>query len=392
MGTHPIFESDFDCLTEKQKMNFAAIMKDEVNRKRKKLQTELKVDSKDDTKKKYFKRSELERVQREKYEERMGMKKVAPSNDRIAEWEAKTQAMLDRMGPDQAKMMPREIVLKKLRERNEPIILFGETEAESFFRLRKLELGCQEQYKIKGWTNEIKDAMETLDGEDNAVLTGEMSRGNDKAAKQYNIVYKYANPEVDLLWLETNAKCLVDKDHDNRADVIIKSFQFWQKCWADELNERPVEEKATIKGRSDAAVWKQTENYIKPLYERIRKNLCPDDIMKHLSMIVNLCIKGNYIKASDIYLKMAIGNAPWPIGVDQVGIHMRPSRETISMRYVAHVLNDETQRKFIQGLKRLMTVAQRHFPSAPSRCVEYGAGMSLLDPEGAIDASQEEVE
>ena len=59
-------------------MNFAAIMKDEVNRKRKKLQTELKVDSKDDTKKKYFKRSELERVQREKYEERMGMKKVAP--------------------------------------------------------------------------------------------------------------------------------------------------------------------------------------------------------------------------------------------------------------------------------------------------------------------------
>ena len=38
----------------------------------------------------------------------MGMKKVAPSHDRIAEWEAKTQAMLDRMGPDQAKMMPRE--------------------------------------------------------------------------------------------------------------------------------------------------------------------------------------------------------------------------------------------------------------------------------------------
>ena len=45
--------------------------------------------------------------------------------------------------------------------------------------------------------------METLDGEDNAVLTSEMSKGNDKAAKQYNIVYKYKNPEVDLLWLES---------------------------------------------------------------------------------------------------------------------------------------------------------------------------------------------
>ena len=44
--------------------------------------------------------------------------------------------------------------------------------------------------------------METLDGEDNAVLTSEMSKGNDKAAKQYNIVYKYKNPEVDQAWLE----------------------------------------------------------------------------------------------------------------------------------------------------------------------------------------------
>ena len=69
--------------------------------------------------------------------------------------------MLDRLGPDQAKMMPREVVVKKLRERNEPIILFGETEAESFFRLRKLELGCQESYKIKGWTNEIKVSVES---------------------------------------------------------------------------------------------------------------------------------------------------------------------------------------------------------------------------------------
>ena len=45
---------------------------------------------------------------------------------------------------------------------------------------------------------------------------------------------------------------------------------------------------------------------------------------------------------------MAIGNAPWPIGVTMVGIHARTGREKISSRYVAHVLNDETQRKYIQ--------------------------------------------
>ena len=31
-----------------------------------------------------------------------------------------------------------------------------------------------------------------------------------------------------------------------------------------------------------------------------------------------------------------------------VGIHARTGREKISSRYVAHVLNDETQRKYIQ--------------------------------------------
>ena len=40
-----------------------------------------------------------------------------------------------------------------------------------------------------------------------------------------------------------------EENYDQRADVIVKAFQFWQKCWADELNARPTEEKATIKGK-----------------------------------------------------------------------------------------------------------------------------------------------
>ena len=47
---------------------------------------------------------------------------------------------------------------------------------------------------------------------------------------------------------------------------------------------------------------------------------------------------------------MAIGNAPWPIGVTNAGIHARPGRERIFSKHVAHVLNDESQRKYIQVL------------------------------------------
>ncbi|OMH81979.1 Pre-mRNA-splicing factor 18 [Zancudomyces culisetae] len=69
-----------------------------------------------------------------------------------------------------------------------------------------------------------------------------------------------------------------------------------------------------------------------------------------------------YIKANDCYLRLAIGNAPWPIGVTMVGIHERSARENINASKVAHVLNDETQRKWIQSIKRLITFAQTKYP------------------------------
>lgn len=54
---------------------------------------------------------------------------------------------------------------------------------------------------------------------------------------------------------------------------------------------------------------------------------------------------------------MAIGNAPWPIGVTMVGIHARTGREKIFSKHVAHVLNDETQRKYIQ----VSSLREKHF-------------------------------
>ena len=35
---------------------------------------------------------------------------------------------------------------------------------------------------------------------------------------------------------------------------------------------------------------------------------------------------------------MAIGNAPWPIGVTMVGIHARTGREKIFAQHVARIL------------------------------------------------------
>jgi len=109
------------------------------------------------------------------------------------------------------------------------------------------------------------------------------------------------------------------------------------------------------------------------LFKKLRNKSIQDDILDSLTIIVQHILDRNYIAANDAYLQMAIGNAPWPIGVTMVGIHARTGREKIFSKHVAHVLNDETQRKYIQGLKRLMTKCQYFFPTDPSRCVEYGA-------------------
>ena len=45
------------------------------------------------------------------------------------------------------------------------------------------------------------------------------------------------------------------------------------------------------------------------------------------------------VQANDMYLEMAIGNAPWPIGVTMVGIHARTGREKIFAQNVARILS-----------------------------------------------------
>jgi len=85
---------------------------------------------------------------------------------------------------------------------------------------------------------------------------------------------------------------------------------------------------------------------------------------------VDCCLAREYTRANEAYLLLAIGNAAWPMGVTMVGIHERAGREKIFSQQVAHVLNDESQRKYIQSIKRLMTYCQRLYPTRPSKMTQ----------------------
>lgn len=167
------------------------------------------------------------------------------------------------------------------------------------------------------------------------------------------------------------AKCLGRGNKDKDMDTIITLLKFILKLWENQLNCCSTEEKMTTKHKMARVIFTQTKEYMKPLFRKLKHKSLPEDILDSLRDITKHLLNRNYIAASDAYLEMAIGNAPWPIGVTMVGIHARTGREKIFSKNVAHVMNDETQRKYIQGLKRLMTKCQEYFPTDPSRCVEY---------------------
>ena len=78
----------------------------------------------------------------------------------------------------------------------------------------------------------------------------------------------------------------------------------------------------------------------------------------HLRDIVCYCEEGDYVNASNSYFKLAIGNSAWPMGITMVGIHERKGREKISSSNIAHIMNNERQRKYLTAVKTLMKYHQ----------------------------------
>uniref|UniRef100_A0A8C9VR26 Pre-mRNA-splicing factor 18 n=1 Tax=Scleropages formosus TaxID=113540 RepID=A0A8C9VR26_SCLFO len=334
------------------------ILKAEIARKRKQLEEkELFTDSK-----KFFKRGELVQKEQEEYFRKCGLKNFSSifiSGKVLQYW-----LTLDWCHSAQ--------VIRRLRERGEPIRLFGESDYDAFQRLRKIEIlkmiVAPHPY-FPGLRNDLKAAMDKIDQQYLNELVGGQEAGD--ADTQHDLKVHEENTTIEEL--EALGESLGTGDDNRDMDVINKVLKFLLGVWAKDLNGREEYVKRSVQGKLASATHKQTESYLKPLFRKLRKKSLSADIKESITDIIKFMLQREYVKANDAYLQMAIGNAPWPIGVTMVGIHARTGREKIFSKHVAHVLNDETQRKYIQGLKRLMTICQKHFPTDPSKCVEYNA-------------------
>ena len=306
--------------------------------------------------KKYFKRGDLAAIQEAEY-----LAKYGPKIEDIQELEAKKKEALGERGmvdsDDALYPLPREDVISKLRDKGEPILLFGESEDDANLRLRSMEIGEGDSFKVKNTGNNFQEALKKVDKEylkavEKADMTSE-ERKEKMELKLYNTNRTWS----ELLEL---ANDLRRGDHKHDEMVISEWMKVIMTMWGHELNSRHEMEKTTVKGRMDAALFKQTMGYLKPLLKMLRKGTLSEDIRDSLTSMVKYIMHRDYIMANERYMEMAIGNAPWPIGVTNAGIHARPGRERIFSKHVAHVLNDESQRKYIQVRRKIFVESTEH--------------------------------
>jgi len=216
----------------------------------------------------------------------------------------------------------------------------------------------------------FRDAMDKVDEVYLQEVLKAQGTSNDEKKSKFDVAVADCDVSYeDLLdWVDDEEKA-GEAAHDNK--VVTGFVRLFLSKWGHELNGREDRDKMSVRGRIESGTYAQTRTYVKPLLKMLKKNTVTDDIRDSLLKMVKHALHRNYILCNEAYMEMAIGNAPWPIGVTNAGIHARPARENIFSKHVAHVLNDETQRKYIQGLKRLLTKAQHFYPTDPSRSVEY---------------------
>ncbi|KAJ1548886.1 mRNA splicing protein prp18, partial [Cladochytrium tenue] len=264
----------------------------------------------------------------------------------------------------------------RFRARGQPVRLFGETRGARIRRLRVLEAA---EERTEGQRNDFQSLLQ--DAERGLALEALARRGASDtagsataaAADDTNAADGAANggPAGSAEAAEAAAAAageadaaaisprLLEAEPERCRQLISAYVRRLLREWESFLASRDEAERRSAQGRLQSATQAQSAEYLRPFFRGLKANSLMPDVVLRVAEICMFMQQREYIKANDSYLRLSIGNAPWPIGVTMVGIHERSAREKISSSQVAHALNDETQRKWIQSLKRLMTFAQK---------------------------------
>jgi len=288
-----------------------------------------------------------------------------------------------------ALLLDKAEVVRRLRLLGEPATLFGEGERERALRLDQAVSNLELEDVTMGGGTQMNQQL---------ALVRKMEEIAKRRALAGTSKKKEEEEEEDptMAAFKAAAKALKRQRKAQQAlsleppDQIVEFFKGLVKEWQEEIAAISESDLVTIEGKQTVANFTLTKEALKPLYSLLRERSCPADIERALWLIVKAMRVRNYREAGDIYLRLAIGNSAWPIGVTQVGIHHRSAREKISTDAQAHIMHDEQTRKYMQATKRLITFSQRKYPSAPSLSIDFNSGANGSDKAALIAAKDSE--
>ncbi|KAL2311940.1 hypothetical protein POMI540_4554 [Schizosaccharomyces pombe] len=211
-------------------------------------------------------------------------------------------------------------IIAKLREMKEPIRLFGESEEATIQRYYSL----LKYKKLEEIENELlTKGVETIDFE-HATTT------KPKVSKQ-----------------------------------VVAFLQHGIRIWDNFLSSKSINSFESSESQMQLKIFRQAKQDLDVLIQLIVDEALNDDIFKRIAEICYRCQKHEFVKANDMYLRLTIGNAPWPIGVTMVGIHERSAHQRLQANPSSNILKDEKKRKCLQALKRFITFQERESSNLP---------------------------
>lgn len=204
--------------------------------------------------------------------------------------------------------------MSRLRERAEPIRLFGESEKERVQRLRAVEQECQpESQKEEDAHVERKSMEEVVESAAERPASQEQDTDTSNKdripARMREGVGMHAVMDLKLMW----------SDQARVYPIIYYTLKGLLEDWETELNQRPDIVKRSEKGQKMSELHAQTAVNLKPLLKLLRRRSVESDVLLRIAEIVHYMQQREYRKANDSYLQLSIGNAPWPIGITMAG-------------------------------------------------------------------------
>ncbi|KAM3423116.1 hypothetical protein BST61_g572 [Cercospora zeina] len=345
-------------------MDFASLMKSQIA---------SSAPPKEDGGKKYLKRSEVEAQRQEEY----AREQAQLEKERLERLDKKRKREEEEAERNRAREEKRQRLAEESRK-------IREEEAEAEERARRKRLGLPELERKDNETTPLKEDEEDIAEEELQAKLREMDEPrilfgetHVQRLRRYRKLTELALapklssgpipttlelvPEADMKVPES-----VPKDKEGYKFLLRQLASYFDMLlseWQNALARRAKEVKESSTGKQAYNSYLAAKDNLKPLFKRLETDTIESAILPPILEIVDLAQKKRYVDANDAYLRLSIGKAAWPIGVTMVGIHERSAREKLhGDNNQAHILSDETTRKMLQGIKRCLSFAQTRWP------------------------------